>query len=207
MGTRKYWSLTDHKISHQPIEPIHIFSGSRVLWGVSLIILHLLPVLAQKLDRRGRTHKEAMKQALINNPAHITRSPIYISDRAQFDPKTGSLSPTEKIHECSLRLHELYEAAYDTLDYESYLLVGHLAEWLLENARYAYASSTGYQRALNFANERTISLGARFRGERSKKVPLVPLRVAGTRSSYTLTPREPEKSSCASRFPGFCSFA
>jgi hypothetical protein len=62
--------------------------------------------------------------------------------------------------------------------FESYLIAGHVAEWLRENAKQCYGSSTGYHDVVRLIEERMASLHSLFSGspdqQNDGKIFLIP---------------------------------
>jgi len=107
---------------------------------------------------------EAQRQhtlALVESPDRVKGSPIYIGLKYALAPDPTGLGATEKLQRGKEEFQKLYTRGMRP-DFESYLIAGHVAEWLRENARQCYASSVGYHDAVRFIEERMASLHALF---------------------------------------------
>jgi hypothetical protein len=125
-------------------------------------------------------------QALIESPDRVKGSPIYISLKYALAPDPGGLGAAEKLQRGKEEFQKLYTKGMRQ-DFESYLIAGHVAEWLREHAKRCYASSTGYHDVVRFIEERTVSLHALFSGgpnqQNDGKIFLIP----ATRRVFTET--------------------
>jgi hypothetical protein len=116
-------------------------------------------------------------QALIENPDRVKGSPIYIRLKHALAPDPGGLGAVEKVQQGKDEFQKLYIRGMQR-DFHSYLMAGHLAEWLRENARHSYKSSVGYHDAVRFIEERMATLHALFSGgpnpQNDGKIFLIP---------------------------------
>lgn len=137
-------------------------------WGLpflgSGLVLWLFYILTRPTIDKG-AFKSAFEAALLQNPERVKSSPLYLRLKYNFEPKTGYKSPISQVSDGKIEFQKLYELAARSKDLESYLIAGHMAEWLRENARFCYASSADFFDVLNFIERRMDNLHAVFRNE------------------------------------------
>jgi hypothetical protein len=125
-------------------------------------------------------------QALIESPDRVKGSPIYIGLKYALAPDPRGLGAAEKVQRGKEEFQKLHMRGMRP-DFESYLIAGHVAEWLRENAKQCYASTTGYHDVVRFIEERMASLHALFSGrphqQNDGKLFLIP----ATRRVFTET--------------------
>ena len=161
------------------VNPPALMIGPLIATGLLLIWWDV-----KRHSPRPSRFRSALNSSLINNPEHVKRSAAYIALIAHYEPNKGNLSPGEKINQGNEEFQTLYEQAFNSRDYETYLIVGHMAEWLRENSQHFWGSSTSFHETLALINARIQNLEQRFRGASVAKLPRFDLRVTGTSSSY-----------------------
>jgi hypothetical protein len=138
-------------------------------WVLPFTAAALILVIYHYWNSRGGSaadYKAALDVALLQNPERVKSSPIYVKLKYNFEPKTGYKSPADQVRDGKVEFQKLYDQARKR-DLESYLIAGHMAEWLRENARFCYASSEDFFDVLKFIETRMEDLHAIFRNERS----------------------------------------
>jgi hypothetical protein len=130
---------------------------------IAIVIVGVLIFLAIALwDRRNRTSAaKAHEKALLENPERVKATPPYLKLKYLLDPKTGVLSPVDKVQRGQEELQKLYDKGLQG-DVESYLVANHAAEWLRDNARFVYASSENFFEVLKLIDSRMDDLHERF---------------------------------------------
>jgi hypothetical protein len=140
-------------------------------WVVPFAAAGLLLVAYHHWNSRRQqdvpTYKAALDVALLQNPERVKSSPLYVKLKYNFEPKAGYKSPANQVTDGKIEFQKLYDRAARNKDLESYLIAGHMAEWLRENARFCYASSADFFDVLKFIETRMDNLHAIFRNERT----------------------------------------
>jgi hypothetical protein len=113
----------------------------------------------QSLERS--TTSKTRDLALLENPERVKARPPYLKLKSLFDPTAGVLSPTDKVRRGKEELQKLYEKGLQG-DSESYLVANESAQWLRQNARFAYASSVDFFEVLEFVDSRMDYLHEQF---------------------------------------------
>ena len=111
------------------------------------------------------SYKSAFDAALLQDPERVKNSPLYVKLKYNFEPKAGYKSPVNQVNDGKVEFQKLYERARNG-DLESYLIAQQMADWLRENARFCFASSTKFFDVLEFIETRMDDLHAIFRNER-----------------------------------------
>jgi hypothetical protein len=114
-----------------------------------------------------------MDKGLLQNPESVKASPLYAKLKYKFDPKDGVLSPTNRVSQGREELQALYHRCMKD-DFESYLVAGHLAGWLRDNARSCYGSSTNFHETLDFIDRIMDHLHDHYRSPISRIAPRHP---------------------------------